>query len=102
MWNGGLILSSACYAVSLIYHLKSTDTLKIIYFAYSHSGMKYGIIFWRNSTDSKRVFQLQKKIVRIMTVSKSRISCKPFFKAMELLSLPSHYILSVITFYHII
>jgi hypothetical protein len=40
--------------------------LKSIYFAYFHSKMKYGIIFWGNSSDSKKVFTLQKKIVRII------------------------------------
>jgi hypothetical protein len=102
MWNGELILSSACYAVSLMYHFSTTDTLKMIYFAYSHSVIKFGIIFWGNSTESKRVFQLQKKIVRIMTGTKSRISCKPLFKALEILTLPSQYILSLMTFWYII
>jgi hypothetical protein len=27
--------------------------------------MSYGVIFWGNSTDSKRVFNIQKKIIRI-------------------------------------
>jgi hypothetical protein len=29
--------------------------------------MSYGVIFWGNSTDSKKVFSIQKKIIRIMT-----------------------------------
>jgi hypothetical protein len=28
------------------------------YFAYSHSIMRYGIIFWGNATDSCKVFKL--------------------------------------------
>jgi hypothetical protein len=28
--------------------------------------MSYGIIFWENSADSKNVFYIQKKIIRIM------------------------------------
>jgi hypothetical protein len=59
-------LSGACYAVSSLLHISNTDTLKSIYFAYFHSLMKYGIIFWSNSSDSKKVFTLQKKIVRTM------------------------------------
>jgi hypothetical protein len=34
------ILSRACYAVSLMFHISSTDNLKSIYFAYFHSVMK--------------------------------------------------------------
>jgi hypothetical protein len=45
--------------------------------------MKYGIIFWGNSTDSKRGFELQKKIVRIITGNEFGISCKPLLKALK-------------------
>jgi hypothetical protein len=60
--------------------------------------MRYGIIFWGNHTDSIRVLQSQKKIVRIMTGAKFRVSSKSLFKALEILTLPVHYILSLITF----
>jgi hypothetical protein len=59
-------LSGACYAVRSLLHISNTDTIKSIYFAYFHSLMKYGIIFWGTSSDSKKVFTLQKKIVRII------------------------------------
>jgi hypothetical protein len=32
--------------------------------------MKYGIIFWGNSSDSKKIFILQKKIYRIIAGTK--------------------------------
>jgi hypothetical protein len=37
--------------------------------------MKYGIISWGNSSDSRKIFTLQKKIVRIMMGVKSHNSC---------------------------
>jgi hypothetical protein len=45
-------LSSACYAVRSMFHFSSLDTIKMIYFAYFHSIMKYGIIVCGNHTDS--------------------------------------------------
>jgi hypothetical protein len=54
----------------------NSNTLKIIYFAYFHTVMEYGIIFWGVSVESKRIFQKQKRIIRIMTHSTSRISCR--------------------------
>jgi hypothetical protein len=42
--------------------ISNIDILKSIYFAYFHSLMKYEIIFWDNSSDSKEVFTLQRKI----------------------------------------
>jgi hypothetical protein len=57
-----------------------TDTLKLVYFAYFHSIMSYGVIFWENSTNSKRVFNIQNKIIRIMAGVKRRVSCRELFK----------------------
>jgi hypothetical protein len=46
-----------------------------------------------------QVFRLQKKTVSIIiTGAKSRASCKPLFKALEILTLPLQYILSLMTF----
>jgi hypothetical protein len=81
-----------------MFHFSNLDTLKMICFAYFHSVMKYGIIVWGNHTDIIRVFQLQKRIVRIMTGARFRASCKPLFKAFEIFTLPSQYILSLMTF----
>jgi hypothetical protein len=57
-----------------------TETLKLVYFAYFHSIMSYGIIFWGNSTDSKKLFYIQKKIIRITAGTKRRASCRELFK----------------------
>lgn len=59
-------MSSACCEIRLMYHFGNINTLKVIYFVCVHLRMKYGIIFWGNFMDSKRVFQLQKRVVRIM------------------------------------
>jgi len=58
-------MSSACYAIRYMYHVSNINTLTMIYFAYLNSRVTYGIILWGSSTGSKRVFQLQKKVVRI-------------------------------------
>jgi hypothetical protein len=41
-------MSRACYAVRSMYHFSSLTTLTMVYFAYFHSAMEYGIIFWGN------------------------------------------------------
>jgi len=66
----------------------------MIYFAYFHAVLEYGIIFWGDSVESKRIFQQQKRIIRIMTGSTSRISHKTLFKKLEILTLTSPYTLS--------
>jgi hypothetical protein len=91
-------LSGACFAVRAIYPFGSLKTLKMIYFAYFHSIINYGIIFWGNSTESRKGSLAQKKIIRIMTGSKLKTSCKPLFQALQILTTPSHYILSLMKF----
>jgi hypothetical protein len=41
-------LNGACYAVRSMSHIININTLKLIYFAYFCSLMKYRIIFWGN------------------------------------------------------
>jgi hypothetical protein len=52
-------LSSACYLVRRMYPCCKTSTLKMIYFAYFHAVMDYGI-FWGDSGESKE-FSKNKK-----------------------------------------
>jgi hypothetical protein len=54
--------------------------------------MKYGIIFWGNPPDSKKVFSLQKKIVRMMMGVKRCDSCTDLFKRLDILTFPCEYI----------
>jgi hypothetical protein len=55
--------------------------------------MKCGIIFWGNSSDSEKVFTLQKNIFGIMMGAKSHNSYREF-KRLETLTLPYEYIFS--------
>jgi hypothetical protein len=92
-------LSAACYAVTQMYHFVNQNTLKSIYFAYFHSIVKYGIIFWGNSPNSRKIFTLQNKIIRIMIGAHPRTSCRRLFKNLQILPVPSQYIYSLINFF---
>jgi hypothetical protein len=91
-------LSSACYAIRVITPLMLEDTLKMIYHSYVHLIMTYDIIFWGNSPHSTDIFKIQKWIIRIMTKSRRRDSCRQLFKRLEILPLQSQYIFSVLLF----
>ena len=65
-------LSGACYADRSMVHISYINTLNSIYFAHFHSVMKYGISFGGNSSNSGKIFTLQKKIVRIMAGAQLR------------------------------
>jgi hypothetical protein len=60
--------------------------------------MKYGTYFGGNSSNSKMIFTLQKKIVRIMAGAKPRNTCRSLFLRSEILTLPCECIFSSMNF----
>jgi hypothetical protein len=59
-------LNKACYIARAIKPFLSLNSLKIIYHAYFHSVMTYGLIFWGTSTYSTDIFKLQKQDLEIL------------------------------------
>jgi IS1 family transposase len=92
-------LSAACYAVRSMLYISNSNTLKSIYFAYFHSILQYGIIFWGNSSTSRRIFTLHKKIIGIMLGAHPRTPCRNLFKKLESLPVPCQYIFSLMNFF---
>ena len=84
--------------VSQMYHICNNDTLRLIYFVYFHSVVSYGIILWGNSSYSRKIVTLQKKIIRIMVGAHRINSCRKLFKKLEILTVPSQYIYSLMSF----
>jgi hypothetical protein len=70
----------------------------MVYFAYSHSIMSYGIIFWGASPHSINIFRLQKNILRIITNTSKNESCRKLFSNLKILTIQSQYIFSLLCF----
>jgi hypothetical protein len=70
----------------------------MIYYGLFQPIITYGIEFWGASSNSKSIFKIQKKYIRIMTFSSKRKSCKSFFKEYGILTVPSIYILRCLLF----
>ena len=83
-------LSSACYVMWSVKPYVSLNTLKMIYSSYFHSVLCLG-----HSSDSIKIFRLQKKIIRIIMGSRISDYCRIFFNLVTL-PLPSQYILSIL------
>jgi len=93
-------LSIACYMVRQMYHICNNDTLRSIYFAYFHFIASYGIILWGNSPYSRKIFTLQKKRIRIMMGAHKRTLYRELFKKLEILTIPSQYIYSLMSLFN--
>ena len=76
----------------------NTDENEIHFFSYFHSIMSYGVIFWGNSCVSKDIFKIQKRIIRILTSTSDPDSCRPLLKQLQILTLPSQYLYSLLVF----
>jgi hypothetical protein len=73
-------LSSACYALRILKYIVPQSTLRTIYYINIHSILSYGIILGGKSSNVNKLFLLQKKIIRIITNSAVRESCREAFK----------------------
>jgi hypothetical protein len=91
-------LSAACYAIRVFKHFMPLKTLIMTYYAYFHSLMDYGIIFWGHSSYSIHIFRLPKKVIRIITSTRNRESVRNVFRNLKILPLQSQYIYSILSF----
>jgi len=91
-------MCTACYTQRNIKHIVPIDMLRVIYFAHIHPIISYGIIFWGSSSHANKVFILQKKIVRIITNTRPRDSYREVFKSMEIMTLYSQCIYSLVLY----
>jgi hypothetical protein len=91
-------LNKACFAVRAVKPFMCMEALKMIYYSYVHSVVSYGIIFWGNSPFSNNIFKIQKRILRVITNAGRRDSCCELYKNLQILTLPSQYIYSLLVF----
>jgi hypothetical protein len=91
-------LSAACYAIRIITPYTSLESLKIVYYSNFNSIINYGLPFWGFSSHDKKVFIIQKRIVRIMMGCRKKVSCRNLFRKLKILPLMSQYIFSLMMF----
>ena len=91
-------LNKACYIIRGSKLYLSNDAIKMVYYAFFHSVMSYGLIFGGNSTKGKCVLKLQKRAIRIIMGAKNNDSRREFFKILRILPLSAQYIYSLLMF----
>ena len=91
-------LNAACFIIQTIQAIMSPESLRMVYFAYLHSIMSYGIILGGNQQYSDKIFKIQKRVIRIITSLVMRDSCRGLFKKLEILPLYSQNVFSISIF----
>lgn len=85
-------LSSFNYALRIIAASISTSAALCAYFAYVHSRIRYGVIFWGVSVEAIRVFNVQKRCLRTIFNRRKTETCKDLFVENGILTLAGVYI----------
>ena len=76
----------------------SLNTLRTAYFSLFHSTMAYAILAWGHAAQSKRVFGLQRRAIRLMCGLGYRDDCRDGFASLGILTFPSVYILECLLY----
>jgi hypothetical protein len=79
-------------------HFLPMDILRTIYSSLILSHLNYGILLWGHNIT--RLFKLQKRAVRIITLSKYNSHTEPIFKQLNLLRIEDIYKQQLLKFYH--
>lgn len=85
-------LSSVCYLIRRLQNLVNQEVLLKIYYGCFHSVLSYGIMFWGSCAEAERIFLLQKRAIRLLSKEVYIAHCRPLFKNLGILTLPSQLI----------
>lgn len=91
-------IAAFSYALKVISREVTVTASLEAYYAYVDSRLRYGIIFWGNSTELQRLFILQKKCIRRIYGLKRRDSCRPVFKESGILTLSALFVYELVKF----
>jgi hypothetical protein len=87
--------------VYLLINLKrhvSNKYLKMAYFAFFESIIRYGLRIWGNGVGIQKILVIQKKVVRILTDSDRLAHCRPLFISSGILTIINLYILELLMY----
>lgn len=85
-------MSQYCYALRVVAHFVNVEAALSAYHAYVQSRVRYGIIFWANSTNAVKILKIQKRCLRLIFDMKPTDSCRMLFRDKGILTLASLYI----------
>jgi hypothetical protein len=91
-------LSKVCYVIKSLKEVMSPYTIRrtYSYYAHFHAFLRYVIIFWGGDNDSKNIFKLQRRVIRIISGVSKHTSCRQIFKDYNILRVTCLYILEIV------
>ena len=91
-------IRAAIVIISKVKHIFPQRILHTLYTSLIESHINYGILSW--GSNYKKVFLLQKRVLRIISHSNLKAHTEPLFKVLEILKVKDLYNLKLLAFYH--
>ena len=91
-------LSSSAFALRRLSGSVSANVVRVAYFAMFQSRLTYGLLSWGHASACERVFAVQRRVIRMLDGIDYRDDCRQSFIKLNLLTLPSLYILECTRF----
>ena len=89
-------LNSSYFAIKVLKSFVNKEVLLQVYYSLVYSNIKYNIIIWGQSSDIRRLFILQKRIIRLIFNLKPMETCRSTFIQNNILTVPSIYMMECI------
>jgi hypothetical protein len=90
-------LNVAGCLIEQLFYVLNLEILRMAYFAYLHSVIRYGLIIWGNAMIVVK-FSNQKRVIRIMSGAEPRASCRVLFRKLEIFPVSYQCILGLMLF----
>jgi hypothetical protein len=87
------------YGIRVVSKYLNVDSLRILYHANFESVIRYAIIFWGSSQDTKRIFVTQKRTLRVIYKMGYRESCRGVFKTKNIFTVYGLFIYECLVFF---
>lgn len=91
-------LHSCYYLIKKIVEVSGVETGVILYYSNFFSIINYSIMLWGGSPHALRIFTLQKKLIRTLANLKPQEHCKPSFRDLKILTVPSLYVYNSVVY----
>lgn len=93
-------LNSAYFAISSLKCKFGQETLLSVYYGIFFCHLNYCITVWGVSADVKRLFLIQKRVIRLIFNIKFRETCRDAFRRYNILTVTSIYLYKILSFIH--
>ncbi len=91
-------LNKAYFGIRQLKNIVDIKSLLLVYHALAISHINYSIMLWGSSTEIKRIFILQKRLIRLIFSLGYQETCRDTFEREKILTIPALYVFKCVMF----